>query len=128
MPMKTDELKKLLEATTPEGWHIYGRDGCAHLLFIGGPRGRQRPVAQIEPIPRKYQGTEIQFDNARLIAAAPDLAREVIALREAAGDVVKKHDAWQHAIDHADYGSESGAKREFGYALAALRAVLGENE
>jgi hypothetical protein len=57
-----------------------------------------------------------------------EFRRRFRALREAAGSVVKNHDAWQHAIDHADYGSESGAKREFGYALAALRVVLGENE
>jgi hypothetical protein len=125
--MTTDELKKLVETTTPEGWHVYGRDGCAHLLFIGGPRGRQLPVAQIEPIPRKYQGTESQLDNARLIAAAPALAREVIALMEAAKDAAEMLALcrdMQAQVAHP----EDPLLSQTNTALATLRAVLGESE
>jgi hypothetical protein len=120
MPMTTDELKKLVEEATPGDWYVYGRDGCGHLLFIGGPNNRQLPIAQIEPIPRKYQGAEGQFDNARLIAAAPALAREVIALREAAKEVVETH------MLTGGGSPEAWAKHRA--ALAALRAVLGESE
>jgi hypothetical protein len=140
--MKTDELKRLVEAATPEDWYVYGRDGCAHLLFIGGPKGRQLPVAQIKPIPRKYQGTESQFDNARLIAAAPDLARKVIALSEAAGELADAFSAYgkaeEDAAEAADRKELDNAEVLYGEAfdqwdraqaaLANLRAVLGENE
>jgi hypothetical protein len=125
--MKTDELKRLVEAATPEDWYVYGRDGCAHLLFIGGPKGRQLPVAQIEPIPRKYQGTESQFDNARLIAAAPDLARKVIALSEAAGELALAAEDTLSQADELDR-MMIPSLRDLENKLATLRAVLGEGE
>jgi hypothetical protein len=105
MPMTTDELKKLVEDR--------GRILADIADFDGDRRGHYAALQRVDD---------------QLEEMAPDLALEVIALRKAAEGVVKNHDAWQHSIDHADYGSESGAKREFGYAIAHLRAVLGENE
>jgi hypothetical protein len=126
--MKTDELRKLVDGATPGPWHVYGRDGCAHLLFIGGPSGRQLPVAQIEPIPRKYQGAENKFDNARLIAMAPDLAREVLVLRETARELVSRIAAEKRAKENCDWGEWKDAQHRLEDTLATLRTVLGENE
>jgi hypothetical protein len=112
--MTTDELKKLVEAATPGPWHknensreIYGPASTGEVVVV-------------------YDGG-LQFSqDARLIAAAPALAREVIALREAAGELAGCVDALLK-LDFC-YGTRSTVHDITTKSLATLRAVLGENE
>jgi hypothetical protein len=111
--MKTDELKKLLEATGTWVADISDPTDCVVVTADGDL------VANIGS--DRVQPLMVAFDcdatNARLIAAAPDLAREVIALREAAGEFVR-------AVERAKLHQYPATQE----ALATLRTVLGESE
>jgi hypothetical protein len=109
--MKTDELKNLVEAATPGPWVQSMPDTT--WVMAGS--------LHVATIPRASDG-DWSPENARLIAAAPDLAREVIALREAAEKLTETMETfgWQQ-----HNGTPPGI---ISAALATLRAVLGESE
>jgi hypothetical protein len=113
--MKTDELKKLVEAITQGPW----RSGRS-TFFVGldGP-ACMRVYTDHPPTEFELTGDNLAA-NARLITAAPDLARKVIALREAAKEVVETH--------MLTGGGSPEAWAKHCAALATLRAVLGESE
>jgi hypothetical protein len=74
--MTDDELRAMIEAATPGPWHV-GKDpevsiACGY--FVGGGGFARADMTG----PGDKQGP-----NARLIAAAPDLAAEVLRLRAA---------------------------------------------
>jgi hypothetical protein len=110
--MTTDELKKLVENATPGPWSL-----SAETCHSGRMSGTYLRVwdDDLNAICAEEYGAHNDGGSAnmRLIAAAPDLAREVIALREAAGSVIEE------ASDYDELGIP---------ALATLRAVLGESE
>lgn len=101
MTLPSDELKDLLEKATPGPWslcaHLSNPEvdegcGCGYRGVVFGPEHAGYAVCQPghEPAPEGQEGTEpprypreTERNNARLIAAAPDLAAEVIRLREA---------------------------------------------
>jgi hypothetical protein len=137
--MKTDELKKLVEAATPGPWKA---DKYSVNAATVDDYGNSRETitqggcgccnSDIDGVWRK--------EDARLIAAAPDLAREVIALREAAEAAAKVgektvdsmcegfcDDLPTRDIFNALMDMDCGVCR-LRAALANLRAVLGENE
>jgi hypothetical protein len=125
--MTTDELKKLVEAATPGPWKIVSEPGSKRLETGDGAIMGDEPY---------YPWAPDNDADWQLIAAAPALAREVIALREAAGE----------AAGYIESVIEDGCKkcggdcssamppviycpiREATQDLAALRAVLGESE
>ena len=74
--MTTDELKALLAETTPAPWNWRLEDGPEWFLSPG--------VLKVEGgmTDGTPMGDAIDRANARLIALAPDLLAEVIALRE----------------------------------------------
>jgi hypothetical protein len=119
MPMTTDELKKLVETATPGPWSL-SEETC----YSGRFHGTYHRVwdADLNAICAEEYGAHNDGGtaNMRLIAAAPNLAREVIAFREAAKDVVETH--------MLTGGGSPEAWAKHCAALAALRAVLGENE
>jgi hypothetical protein len=162
--MKTDELKKLVETATPGPWTGHkmihqdhggpmtpeeiGEYVCnsvklgdpSRFLFVSGKHadGRSCDVCHTGNGPRGPY-------NTALIAAAPDLAREVIALREAAWkaaetykDAEKALEAWADCFPYDDDEGERAAqdaeraldqtKEAHAAALATLRTVLGESE
>jgi hypothetical protein len=79
------DAAKLLEGTTPGNWLAAG--GPSSVVgwpIVASPSGRS--IAGITWRPGLPAELEAEIGaNARLIAAAPDLARENIALREAMG-------------------------------------------
>jgi hypothetical protein len=126
--MKTDELKNLVEAATPGPWSL-----SAETCYSGRMSGTYHRVwdDDLNAICAEEYGAHNDGGSAnmRLIAAAPALAREVIALREAARDAAHAL-AWASGSDDFQEGgkAEAGWRRVAGPALATLRAVLGENE
>jgi hypothetical protein len=93
--MKTDELKKLVEAATREPWSVPHfadddtRCNCKYVLAEYGGMGSIATIGVCKNMDGPWgddNGPDVEQAkaNARLIAAAPALAREVIALREAA--------------------------------------------
>jgi hypothetical protein len=109
--MKTDELKKLVEAATPGPWELQGRVLWEKLA----DDVRGNAVCGLE---------DFNDEDSLLIAAAPDLAREVISLREAAGELADAvhnfvYGAWENEVHQEEVVIAK---------LATLRAVLGESE
>jgi hypothetical protein len=93
--MKTDELKKLVEAATCEPWSVPhfadddARCNCKYVLAEYGGMGSIATIGVCKNMDGPWgddNGPDVEQAkaNARLIAASPALAREVIALREAA--------------------------------------------
>jgi hypothetical protein len=122
--MKTDELKKLVEAVS-EDWTVGEYDGTGGYdcmtgatmvgnLCLDGANYGQEPCQQITETTLARMTAD-----AQLAGLSPALAREVIALREAAEAFVK---AWERELTF------DGMSLEVDAALATLRAVLGENE
>jgi hypothetical protein len=114
--MTTDELKKLVAAATPGPWVQSMPDTT--WVMAGS--------LHVATIPRASDG-DWSPQNARLIAAAPDLARELIALREAAkvaGEMLELCRDMQAQVAHPEDPLLSQTKT----ALATLHAVLGERE
>jgi hypothetical protein len=112
--MNDDALRKLVDEATPGPWtHI------KTLVYVGEPDtfdahgNSDWGGFDIQNCPRPEA-------NARLIALAPTLAREVLALREAAREVYETH------MLTAGGSPEAWAKHWV--ALATLRTVLGESE
>jgi hypothetical protein len=128
--MTTDELKKLVEAATQGPWKVVSEPGSKRLETGDGAIMGDEPY---------YPWAPDNDADWQLMAASPDLAREVIALREAAGaaaDRAYEFQQWRewqasHVYfpkdpPHPD-GSLDAAEEMFIEALATLRAVLGEN-
>jgi hypothetical protein len=122
--MTTDKLKKLVEAATPGPW-VQSMPNTTWVMAGS---------LHVATIPRASDG-DWSPQNARLIAAAPALAREVIALREAAGELADAAEqSYQAAHDYRVTSNAASAEaslradQEFRTALATLRAVLGESE
>jgi hypothetical protein len=148
--MKTDELKKLVEAVpaAPWRWELnlrakrveltgdngdltvmdfvrWGMSGAAARFWRWSGKPRTGDPKRADELATTVPGREHHADwcaelddsAARLIAAAPDLAREVIALREAARELVR-------AVERAKLHQYPATQE----ALATLRAVLVENE
>jgi hypothetical protein len=128
--MKDDELRKLLDGATPGPW----RPGAS--TFFAGLDGPACMRVYTDHPPTEFELTGDNLAaNARLIAAAPALAREVIALREAAGELADAAEqSYQAAHDYRVTSNAASAEaslradQEFRTALATLRAVLGESE
>jgi hypothetical protein len=175
--MKTDELKKLVEAVpaAPWRWELnrrakgveltgdngdltvmdfvrWGMSGAAARFWRWSGKPRTGDPKRADELAIPIQGREHHADwcaeiddpAARLIAAAPTLAREVIALREAAGEAVQeiqaaRDEAQAEIIKNANdimpsrrledlyLGRKIGLEMAIA-ALATLRAVLGESE
>ena len=85
--MTTDELKALLDGATPGPWEavldvfwrVYVADGGD---YAGQCVGDMNESAAMWRSPSDEQPDDFAEANARLIALAPDLLAEVIALRE----------------------------------------------
>jgi hypothetical protein len=85
--MTTDELKALLDGATPGPWeavldvfwHVYVADGGD---YAGQCVGDMNESAAMWRSPSDEQPDDFAEANARLIAQAPALAAELIALRE----------------------------------------------
>jgi hypothetical protein len=142
--MKTDELKKLVEAATPGPWKFTASEnsdkGFDDLsIFAGGATVINGCGCCGSPFGDKIA-------DVHLVTAAPALAREVIALREAAVELANLADK-AHSMTNAAFGAgteerEGGSARRQGQlsdkywawhhemdtALATLRAVLGESK
>jgi hypothetical protein len=72
--MTSEDIRKLLEAATPGPWRD-GQEGNKVLVY--GPNGMTEHSGLIANVFKRRS-------NARLIAAAPDLAAEVLRLHEQA--------------------------------------------
>jgi bacillopeptidase F (M6 metalloprotease family) len=124
--MNTDELKKLVEAATPGPWKVVSEPGSKRLETGDGAIMGDEPY---------YPWAPDNDADWQLMAASPDLAREVIALREAAGELADAAEqSYQAAHDYRVTSNAASAEaslradQEFRTALATLRAVLGESE
>jgi hypothetical protein len=83
--MGNDELRKLLAEATPGPWQVDRTEDRWRAQIDGGTAGRQwlslaRVVVRMEGSTSDHSEG---LANARLIAAAPDLAAEVLRLRDA---------------------------------------------
>jgi hypothetical protein len=131
--MTTDELKKLVEAATP------GRRVQFHGLYCEEADGTDCPTwdsshetSVILPDGSRYRGYawHKHAADASLDALAPALAREVIALRVAAGEAQRRLAdcvVWMDTREKTQPGMPRlcDMARE---ALIALHTVLGESE
>ena len=127
--MTDDELRKLLADATPGPW----RDGQEGNVRVYGPDGMAEHSGLIANV---FKGRA----NARLIAAAPDLAAEVLRLRETEAalraEVERLREALrdiarQRTTTELDAEGEAGyADFEVGYdaCVAVARAALGDKE
>ena len=111
LPMTIDELKKLLSETTPGPWEpildvfwrVYVADGGD---YAGQCVGDMNESAAMWRSPSDEQPDDFAEANARLIAMAPDLAAEVIALREREARLVEAlREAREaaHSVAHSEY-------------------------
>jgi hypothetical protein len=76
--MTNEQIREMLEAATPGPW----RDGQEGNIRVYGPDGMAEHSGLIANV---FKGRA----NARLIAAAPDLAAEVLRLREALREIIE---------------------------------------
>jgi hypothetical protein len=127
--MTTDERKKLVAAATPgrrvqfHGYYYKEADGTDHSTWDSS-----HETSVILPDGSRYRGYawHKHAADASLDALAPDLAGEVIALREAAGVLAGCVDALLK-LD-ANLGTRSTVHDATARTLTTLRAVLGESE
>jgi hypothetical protein len=119
--MKDDELRKLVEAITEPPWEYIetvSPDGQEWLgCGVVGARGNE--FVWIEEM------AEEAIPTARLIALAPTLAREVLALREAAKELADAVKDWSECDEPALVDT---IIEDMTAAHANLRTVLGENK
>ena len=123
--MKDDELRKLVDEATPGPWKVAPCHGS--LAYI-----MSELDASIAAVASRYTEKHDEINlpaeaNASLIALAPDLAREVLALREAAkdaGEMLALCRDMQAQVAHP----EDPLLSQTNTALANLRTVLGESE
>lgn len=127
MSALTDEaLAKLLDAATPGPWAVAGTRHTGDLkvgknarLHFVGPDGDSLAAVFFD------MKTGVGFADAKLIAAAPDLAAEVLALRKR----VEAADALAEAVDQdrngvcQDIGRQLDAANAVDRTLAAYRAT-----
>lgn len=115
--MKTAELKALLARATPGPWHKDGQmwdqivwsDNETRVCFMAHSNGLNDARDEA---------------NARVIAAAPDLAADNIRLREGLAEIASMHIPDQPA---ASGGSEEDwVRRQYANLRAMARALLGE--
>jgi len=77
----TDTLAGLLADATPGPWEAALETGCHGVVASVPPTGETKMVAIIGNSLESPELEPMRFANARLIALAPELAAEVIALR-----------------------------------------------
>lgn len=77
----TDTLAGLLAECTPGPWDAALEAGCHGVVASVPPTGETKMVAIIGNSLESPELEPMRFANARLIALAPELAAEVIALR-----------------------------------------------
>jgi hypothetical protein len=127
--MKTDELKKLVEAVS-EDWTVGeydstgGYDCLTGAIMVGnlcldGSNYGQEPCREITEATLARM-----IADAQLAGLSPDLAREVIALREAAEEFLRCEDAVDAEAARAekDGGWSSAPVVARIHAFATLRA------
>ena len=95
--MTTDELKALLAETTPGPWR-YQRQNSHDPQVTSDFGGIADVGGYVEPCPANKH----DIANARLIAQAPALAAEVIALREREARLVDAAKGLLFAHDHGN--------------------------
>lgn len=107
--MQTDEIEKLLAEATPGPWEwVDAHSGGYHHLirWVAGetfPNGDQRyEMVHSDGSACGEYGADIDVDgaDARLIAMAPDLAAEVVRLRNALEKIRDRSDQMIWGEDH----------------------------
>lgn len=76
------DLEKLLDEATKGPWEAAIERGCHGVIAHTLPAGGANFVAIVGNNPESPEKEPSRFANARLIALAPDLASEVLRLRE----------------------------------------------
>jgi len=105
-----EELRRLMDSATPGPWRL-GADLTAVCTHHGGDDdfvkgGWAKTIAKTSfPIP-KWMDPKQSLPNGRLIAAAPDLAAEVLALRAELSALRTREAGWQ-TMDTAPKGTPS---------------------
>ena len=94
------ENMKALDGVTPGSWHVNGPKkmeivGRMHRVLNPEDYPAAFVPAWDQPKPGQVDGTDEAIANARLIAAAPDMRKTIVALCDAL-------DAAQAEKDHAD--------------------------
>jgi hypothetical protein len=125
MTIDVEDLRRVLDGATPGPWEVE-----TGVIPIGDTGDYDPYVSVISPertrIYDVYSEEDQDEANARLIAMAPDLAREYLALREAAGKLAERLNDWSN-----DHLTDEAARDWFGHvepALANLRAILGDDQ
>lgn len=78
--MNTETLQKLLDDATPGPWVVEENGPSWGWVEVKGPSFKVSGPTQATDL--TYEDTAIRKNDARLIALAPELAAEVIRLRE----------------------------------------------
>jgi hypothetical protein len=119
MTLDAAQIATLLEGTTPGPWQLAENDETLILTDALDEEGNATMVADV--LTRIGRATETNFADARLIAAAPDLARaalDAIAAREAAEAGAKvAWEQWQAAQDLL------AASKEVGFAFDEVASL-----
>ena len=90
--MTDHDLRKLLSAATPGPWSWCSEDG--EWFLSPGILAVESGMTDGTP-----DGDTIDYANAALIAAAPDLAAEVLRLRDGLAEMTRRRDEWRKAAE-----------------------------
>ena len=82
-PISREDVEALVAGTTPGPWAVRDQeDGCAYIRVRGTRLGERFKVANALFVPPHAREVEEAVANARMIAAAPTIARAYIALSD----------------------------------------------
>ena len=130
------ENMKALDGVTPGSWHVNGPKkmeivGRMHRVLNPEDYPAAFVPAWDQPKPGQVDGTDEAIANARLIAAAPDMRKTILALCDALDDLradietcTAKRDEW---ADRAmtELGNVLDLRAENERLRAAMRDVIG---